>query len=162
MKQVTLIGAISETGYIYHEILNADGKKTTGVGADDFCLFLNSLGSRLANDSIIIIDNAPIHRGEQFREVEEQLEQSKGISIEFLPPYSPFLNPIEYSFHSIKTYVRSKEPKHRAALVAEVKTGIETVITPEKSKKFFDHCKTFYRACLKMQAITGNILTSPL
>jgi transposase len=25
--------------------------------------------------------------------------------IEFLPPYSPFLNPMEYFFHSIKTHV---------------------------------------------------------
>jgi transposase len=162
VKQVTLIGAISETGYVYHKILNADGKKTTGVGADDFCLFLNSLGSGLCNDSIIIIDNAPIHRGEQFKEVVEQLEKSKGISIEFLPPYSPFLNPIEYLFHSIRTHVCSKAPQHQAALVAEVKTGIETVITPEKSKKFFDRCKKFYCSCLKMQPITGNILTSPL
>ncbi|PLW51769.1 hypothetical protein PCANC_05556 [Puccinia coronata f. sp. avenae] len=58
VKQVTLISAISETGYVYHEILNADDKKTAGVGANNFCLCLNSLGSRLANDSIIIIDNA--------------------------------------------------------------------------------------------------------
>jgi hypothetical protein len=64
VKQVTVIGAISKTGYVYHKILNADGKKTTGVGANDFCLFLNSLRSRLSNNSIIIIDNAPIHRGE--------------------------------------------------------------------------------------------------
>ncbi|KNZ49260.1 hypothetical protein VP01_5113g1, partial [Puccinia sorghi] len=29
---------------------------------------------------------------------------SKLISVEFLPPYSSFLNPIEYSFHSIKAF----------------------------------------------------------
>jgi hypothetical protein len=75
VKQVTLIGAISETGYVYHEILNVAGKKKTRVRANDFCLFLNILGSRLANDSIIIINNAPIHRGERFKEVVEQLEK---------------------------------------------------------------------------------------
>ncbi|KNZ50567.1 hypothetical protein VP01_4329g1, partial [Puccinia sorghi] len=37
-------------------------------------------------------------------EVKESLSTSKLISMEFLPPYSPFLNPIEYSFHSIKAF----------------------------------------------------------
>ena len=34
VKQVTLIGAISESGYVYHELLNADGTKAKGVGED--------------------------------------------------------------------------------------------------------------------------------
>jgi len=158
---VTLIGAISESGYVYHELLNADGTKAKGVGADEFCLFLNSLGSRLPREAIIIMDNAPIHRGQQFEETKESLKESKGINLEFLPPYSPFLNPIEYSFHSIKTYVRSKEPQHWAALVQEINQGIEESITPEKSKKFFSHCKSYHCSCLETQPITGHLLAHP-
>ena len=109
-KQITLIGALSEEGFEYHELLNADNTKAKGVGADDFCLFLGSLGARLPNESIIIMDNAPIHQGDRFNEVKQSLDDSKSIKVEFLPPYSLFLNPIKYLFHSIKAFVQSKEP----------------------------------------------------
>ncbi|KNZ51258.1 hypothetical protein VP01_401g2 [Puccinia sorghi] len=53
-KQVTLMGEISESGYVYHELLNADFTKAKGVGEDEFCLFLNSLGLQLSGKAIII------------------------------------------------------------------------------------------------------------
>ncbi|KNZ54552.1 hypothetical protein VP01_2916g2, partial [Puccinia sorghi] len=45
-----------------------------------------------------------------FEEVKTSLKTLKSILVEFLPPYSPFLNPIKYSFQSIKVYIKSKEP----------------------------------------------------
>ena len=114
-----------------------------------------------ADKSIIIMDNAPIHQGDRFNKVKQSLDDSKSIKVEFLPPYSPFLNPIEYSFHSIKAFVRSKEPTNRAALVTEIRNAIEDTITPEKSKNFFTHCQRLYRACADMQEITGSLLASP-
>ena len=36
VKQVNFMGAISKSGYVYHELLNADGTKAKGVGADEF------------------------------------------------------------------------------------------------------------------------------
>ncbi|EFP91880.2 uncharacterized protein PGTG_18074 [Puccinia graminis f. sp. tritici CRL 75-36-700-3] len=160
-KQVTLIGALSEEGFVYHELLNADNTKAKGVGSDEFCLFLGSLGARLPQESIIIMDNAPIHQGNRFEEVKKSLDDSKSIKIEFLPPYSPFLNPIEYSFHSIKSYVRSKEPPNQATLVTEIKKGIDKVITPEKSQNFFSHCQRLYCPCAEFQEITGPVLSAP-
>ena len=68
-KQITLIGALLEEGFKYHELLNANNTKAKGVGADEFCLFLGSLGARLPNEAIIIMDNAPIHQGDCFKEV---------------------------------------------------------------------------------------------
>ena len=48
------------------------------------------------------MDNASIHRNARV----EELCTSFGVHIEYLPPYSPFLNPIEESFHDIKEYMR--------------------------------------------------------
>ena len=160
-KQVTLIGALLVDGFVYHELLNADGAKAKGIGADEFCLFLGSLSARLPRDSVVIMDNAPIHQGERFEEVRQSIDESKSIKLEFLPPYSPFLNPIEYSFHSIKAYVRSKQPPNRAALVSEIKNGIEEAITPQKSHNFFSHCQRLYRPCAEFQEITGPVLAHP-
>ena len=106
-KQVTLIGALSAEGFVYHKLLNANGTKSKGIGADEFCLFLGSLGARLLSESVIIMDNTLIHQGTRFKEVCKSLKTSKSITIEFLPPFSPFLNPIEYSFHSIKYGISS-------------------------------------------------------
>jgi transposase len=44
-KQITLIAALSVEGFNYFKILNANGNKAKGVGADEFCLFLGSLGA---------------------------------------------------------------------------------------------------------------------
>ncbi|MBW0543856.1 hypothetical protein O181_083571 [Austropuccinia psidii MF-1] len=134
---------------------------TKGIGSDEFVLFLLSLRFKVPDNSIIIVHNEPIHQGQQFEEVKELLKSSKRIRLEFLPPYSPFLNPIELSFHSIKSYVRSKEPKLRAELVREIQNGINESITAEKSRNCFLHCQKFYRSCLEMQPITGALLSEP-
>lgn len=51
-KQVTLMGALSEEGFVYHELLNEDINKAKGVGSDNCCLFLSSLASRIPQDLI--------------------------------------------------------------------------------------------------------------
>ncbi|EFP89061.1 uncharacterized protein PGTG_14902 [Puccinia graminis f. sp. tritici CRL 75-36-700-3] len=61
-KQITLIGALLVEGFDYYELLNADNTKAKGVGADEFCLFLGSLGARLPKEAIIIIGGHHITR----------------------------------------------------------------------------------------------------
>lgn len=130
---------ISEVGFIYHELLKINDTKAKGVGSEDFCLFLSSLASRLPQDSIIIMENAPNHCGEQ-----------------------SFLNPIKCSFHSIKSFVQGKEPESQVELVQQIKTGIEEAITPEKKLGFFfSHVQKYFRNCLEMQPITGPLLANP-
>ncbi|PLW38931.1 hypothetical protein PCASD_11701 [Puccinia coronata f. sp. avenae] len=73
---------------------------------------LTELEIEANKDSVIIMDNAPIHQGKQFDETKNLLNASKSIKLELLPPYSPFLNPIKYSFHSIKSYIQTQEPKN--------------------------------------------------
>ncbi|MBW0522420.1 hypothetical protein O181_062135 [Austropuccinia psidii MF-1] len=106
------------------------------------------------------MDNAPIHQGQRFEEVKKTLESKKGIKIEFLPPYPPFLNPIKLSSHSIKSFVCSQEPRKRSELVKEIENAITQALTPEKCKNFL-HCKKFYQSCHEMQPITGALLAAP-
>jgi transposase len=39
----------------------------------------------------------------------EELRDAKGLKLKYLPPYSPDLNPIEYSFSVIKKALRAEE-----------------------------------------------------
>jgi transposase len=52
----------------------------------------------LKENSILIMDNAPIHRKSKIRELAEQ----KGHIVKFLPKYSPDLNKIEHDFAALK------------------------------------------------------------
>ena len=52
-------------------------------------------------DIIVLIDNAPVHRSEEFMENIETWEH-RGLHIKFLPPYSPELNIIEIVWRKIK------------------------------------------------------------
>jgi transposase len=52
----------------------------------------------LNNPSVIILDNASIHKGEEIKTIIE----NAGHKILFLPPYSPHLNPIEKMWANIK------------------------------------------------------------
>lgn len=50
----------------------------------------------------VVFDNASFHKGGRI----ENLIQSAGCSLEYLPPYSPDLNPIEHFWFALKTKIR--------------------------------------------------------
>ena len=52
--------------------------------------------------SVLIFDNASIHKSEQLRELCELY----GVLLRFLPPYSPDFNPIEATFKDIKAWIK--------------------------------------------------------
>ncbi|MBW0591987.1 hypothetical protein O181_131702 [Austropuccinia psidii MF-1] len=43
VKQITLIAAMSNKGFVYHELLNANGQMTKGIGSDEFVSFFLAL-----------------------------------------------------------------------------------------------------------------------
>ena len=52
--------------------------------------------------SVLVMDNARIHHDDAILE----LVNGFGICIEYLPPYSPDLNPIEEAFSTIKYFLQ--------------------------------------------------------
>ena len=64
--------------------------------------FTNILLPALPTDVVIVMDNASFHRKNQLYE----LAQEYGITIIFLPPYSPEYNPIEHFWFWLKRKVR--------------------------------------------------------
>ena len=72
--------------------------------AEDFISFLRKI--RDANPEKRIVDNFRTHHARKVREEAEKLN----ISLVYLPPYSPDLNPIENVWKSIKRFVSEKSP----------------------------------------------------
>jgi transposase len=71
--------------------------------------------------------------------------ENKGCKLEFLPPYSPDYNPIEYSFSVIKSALRGSHQlngnENFDELAEKVKNAVETKITPEVAANQFRVCR---------------------
>ncbi len=71
---------------------------------EDVCEFLHEIRAKNPSGKIIIVtDNFASHKSRKVRATSEKL----GITLVFLPPYSPDLNPIEFIWKSIKREISS-------------------------------------------------------
>ena len=73
-------------------------------------------------------------------------QQTYGIDKLFLPPYSPFLNPIEYAFNTLKVFVRKETFRNRGELIEVIKEKIN-LITPQMAKGYFNQASKYYSQC---------------
>lgn len=92
---ITLIAAISDqVGLVYHEI------HTSTVNMDRFKNYFTSLNAVLGEeDCVIFMDNAPC-----LNNISDIFPERV---IRYLPPYSPFLNPVETCFSVIKAHLKN-------------------------------------------------------
>ncbi len=60
----------------------------------------------LVRGDVLVLDNAHIHRGEKILLPLQRLLATAGITMWFLPTYSPELNPCEFVFAQCKKYLR--------------------------------------------------------
>jgi len=65
------------------------------------CFRSFAAAKKSAKPKLIVLDNAPAHRGEEFEEEFEELEKM-GVFVLFLPSYAPELNLIELLWRKIK------------------------------------------------------------
>ena len=95
----------------------------------------NFLIPALKPGQILILDNVNFHK---LSSIIEAIE-SVGVSVVFLPQYSPELNPIENMWSKLKAYLKTKKVKTLNELKKHLKTGLER-ITEYDCESWFDHC----------------------
>ena len=93
-----------------------------------------------------VMDNAPIHKPEKITEEVSKREYR----IIYLPPYSPFLNPIEEFWAKVKTLVRRSPMTDRDNLVARIREAAEQVI-PEDCQGWIRQAEPFFERCLNKE-----------
>ena len=83
----------------------------------------------------VIWDNLSVHKSSTAHD----LIAAAGCQVCFLPPYSPDFSPIELAFSKLKTFLRRRQARTRAALDEAITAGLAT-ITADDAHAWFAHC----------------------
>jgi transposase len=91
-----------------------------------------------ANNSVLVMDNCRIHHA---AELIVDLQAVHGTRVEFLPPYSPDLNPIKEAFSTIKAWLRRNHDDYnvRGYIPKEILLFACCSVTADKSRGFYAH-----------------------
>ena len=145
-KNISVSAAISKECLFFYETL--DRPYNTSFFGEYIDQFLDYLDQEGKENQIIIMDNVSFHRVEEIR----QKIETRGHTIEFLPPYSPFLNPIEEVFSKWKGIVKQKNCLNEDQLIKSIRKASKK-INKSNCIGYFQHMKQFLRPCLEREPI---------
>jgi transposase len=129
-KTTTLIAALGIEGMRCSTVV--DG----AVNGDLFEAFVEQvLLPELREGDIVIMDNLSSHKRPRIR----TLIEATGAKLQFLPPYSPDLNPIEMVFSKVKQALRSLACRTRDALWNAMQSVLDKV-TASDASNCYKHC----------------------
>ena len=94
----------------------------------------------LREGDVVVMDNLNVHKNAEA----EQAILAAGARIEFLPPYSPDLNPIEQLWSKIKALVGGAGARTLEALEQAISTAFAAV-TSSDAEGWFEHCGHWIR-----------------
>ena len=114
--------------------------------AEVFLKFLRRLIRQAGRKAFLILDSHPVHRSGRVKRF--VAENSKRIRLEFLPGYSPEINPDEYLNQDVKSNaVGRRRPPTQEAMVAGVRSYLRaTQKQPRIVESYFHHPDVRYAA----------------
>jgi hypothetical protein len=112
-KRLNVMAALISTG----ELFTAKFWETTTAAL--FGGFLGLLLESVGKPLTVILDNASIHKAKEIQPLLAFLRE-KGLTLHFLPPYSPELNRIEKLWHKMKYEWMAFKARNSAGLEADV------------------------------------------
>lgn len=89
--------------------------------------------AELPAGSVVVMDNLSAHKIPRVARLFEQA----GITLRFLPPYSPDFNPIEQMWSKIKAILRRIQARTQEALMAAIATALDEVTAADLQGYFF-------------------------
>lgn len=114
----TLLAAVRADG------ANAPMLLEGAIDTDAFTAWIEqSLAPTLAPGDIVVMDNLSSHKSPAVR----ALIEARGASLEYLPAYSPDLNPIEKMWSKVKALLRGAKARTQEALEQAVARALDAV-----------------------------------
>ena len=142
----SMLPALSLDSILHLEVIE------NGVTGAAFRRFVEGLLPRMNKwplpNSVLVVDNASIHRVDGIRE----LIEASGMRLMFLPAYSPDLNPIKLTFSSVKVWLRANRDRVNQEMESENGSVYNALwqavylVTPEKARGWYQHCGYRQRA----------------
>lgn len=127
---LTMIGALDLEGV--RALMTVDG----GTTGEVFEAYVEQvLSPRLKPGDIVVMDNLGSHKVDGI----QQLIESHGAKLIYLPPYSPDFNPIEPCWSKLKAILKKLGAKSRDGLDAAIATGLNAISTSD-CLGWFAHC----------------------
>jgi transposase len=128
-RTLTLLGAMRLTGWVVLQTMFAT---TT---ADRFVTWLGRhLLPKLHRGDVLVMDNLRAHHDHRVA----PLCRRHGVRVQYLPPYSPDLNPIEPGWALQKQHVRKHAPR-TADDLRRVARRARHRVTPQHCHRWFAH-----------------------
>lgn len=163
---ITILGAISSVGVIDISLRKPvsisagskrrkapDGKEvkiTKGTNTDHYLAYLSNVMDVLDLNNLkgfyLVMDNAPIH-GPRGKKVIDYIV-GRGYKCVYLPPYSPFLNPIEEFWSKVKSGVKRTPIDGKDNLTPRILESCSKV-TLSDCKGWIRHSLSFFPRCLE-------------
>ncbi|MBT8420114.1 MAG: IS630 family transposase, partial [Gammaproteobacteria bacterium] len=112
------------------------------VNADVFCHFITRLAKSVDRKVFLIVDGHPIHHAKKVSALIEKLNGK--VTLFFLPPYSPQLNPDELVWGNVKQRIGKEFVKTKDELKSAALSALRSLQKlPKKVVAFFQepHCK---------------------
>ena len=145
-RNYSVCAVMSIEGLYFHQA------QPTCYNIFEFIDYLQQLIDHLTNDGktgyTLIMDNVRFHRAEEVK----NLVESNRHNLLFLPPYSPFLNPIENMFNQLKFYVKRKRPGPIDEVFDAIRDASD-VISGDDCKAYYNHMLTYLPRCLRKEEI---------
>jgi transposase len=130
-RSISMVSAVSARGELHFQI------HETGIKKEEFLEFCKALIADIGRPVFLILDNSQVHRAKILK---EYVKQSGGmLTVFFLPPYSPDLNPDEWVWKNVKhDNLGRASVKSESQLAQFAETALNKLREfPEKIKAFF-------------------------
>jgi transposase len=93
-RSISMVSAVSPRGELHFQVYEE------GIRKEEFLEFCQMLTEDIGRPVFLILDNSQVHRSKILK---EYAKQSNGmLTVFFLPPYSPDLNPDEWVWKNVK------------------------------------------------------------
>ena len=125
-KTITFVGALRS------DRITAPAVFDGPMDGDCFLAYVEQvLAPALLPGDIVVMDNLASHKVAGIREAIEVT----GAMLQYLPPYSPDLNPIEQAIAKLKSYLRKDAPRTLETLVEAIASALKK-FTPQECTNF--------------------------
>ncbi|XP_019213039.2 uncharacterized protein LOC109201840 [Oreochromis niloticus] len=154
---ITMCAAISDNGVLTHiPLLGPYNTQHLLTFLDTLYRDLvpeNERGGGQLSKYVVVWDNVRFHHSHQVR---EWFAAHDRILVEYLPPYSPFLNPIEEFFSAWRWKVYDRHPHEQMALLAAMDAACDD-ITAGSCRGWIRHSRRYFPRCIARDNICCDV-----